>query len=256
MTVPAACGYTGPDGTADDTHSSSGASADLKTLRRELRAARRRLSRHDQQRHAAALARVLGRDLRLARRVAAYWPADGELDPRPLLALARWPVARTFLPVLRPGRRQHRLWFVRHAPGEVLRANRLGLPEPRRVRQGRRPTWALDLILVPLVGFDAQCNRLGMGGGYYDRTLAFLRQRRHWRRPRLIGIAHECQRVAHLTPRPWDVPLDAVATERHLYQAKQVAPRTAPSLRELHHRLCAGTRRPCSLATGSRATNR
>jgi 5-formyltetrahydrofolate cyclo-ligase len=75
----------------------------------------------------------------------------------------------------------------------------------------------LDLLLVPLVGFDADCNRLGMGGGFYDRTLAYLTRRTHWRRPRLVGIAHECQRVERLETGPWDVPLDAVATERRLY---------------------------------------
>lgn len=189
----------------------------LKALRRQLRAARRLLSQRDQRLHAAALALVLGRSLtfRRARRIAAYWPADGELDPHPLLAHTHHRARRDFLPVLRPGR-QRRLWFAPHAPGAPLKANRLGIPEPR----GGRPTppWALDLILVPLVGFDADCNRLGMGGGYYDRTLSFLRGRTHWRRPRLIGIAHECQRVARLTPRPWDVPLDAVATERRVYR--------------------------------------
>ncbi len=167
-----------------------------------------------------ALTRVLGRerDFRCARRIAAFWPADGELDPHPLLAAAqRGGGASILLPVLRPGQ-QRRLWFVRYAPGDTLTANRLGIPEPRRGRQGPHQTWALDLILVPLVGFDAHCNRLGMGGGYYDRTLAFLRQRRHWLRPRLIGIAHECQRVTRLALRPWDVPLDAVATERRIYR--------------------------------------
>ena len=188
-------------------------------MRRELRAARRLLSRRDQRLHALALTRVLGRDrdFRYARRIAAFWPADGELDPRPLLALPRRRDGRSFLPVLRPGR-QPRLWFVRHAPGDALKANRLGIPEPRHGRAGRPPTWALDLILVPLVGFDTDCNRLGMGGGYYDRTLAFLSQRKHWLRPRLIGIAHECQRLDRLAPRPWDVPLDAVATERQVYR--------------------------------------
>ena len=68
-----------------------------------------------------------------------------------------------------------------------------------------------------LVGFDARCNRLGMGGGYYDRTLAYLRHRVHWRRPLLVGVAHECQRVERLEANPWDVPLDLVVTERRIY---------------------------------------
>jgi 5-formyltetrahydrofolate cyclo-ligase len=197
----------------------------LKTVRRELRARRRLLSSHEQWLHAAALARVLGSDPRFrhARWIASYWPADGEMDPGPLLALAGRPGRRAFLPVLRPDR-PSRLWFFPYAPGDPLRANRLGIPEPRRGRQVALPPWALDLILVPLVGFDADCNRLGMGGGYYDRTLAFLHRRRYWHRPRLIGLAHECQRVHRLEPRPWDVPLDAVATERRLYRRGRSRP--------------------------------
>ena len=159
---------------------------------------------------------------RHARRIAAYWPADGELDPRPLLEWLIRRGRRGFLPALRPGRRR-KLWFLRYRPGEPMRKNRLGIPEPSRRQRRLALAWTLDLILVPLVGFDAHCNRLGMGGGFYDRTLSFLRHRTHWHRPRLIGIAHECQRVDQITPRPWDVPLDAVATERAMYRRRRTA---------------------------------
>jgi 5-formyltetrahydrofolate cyclo-ligase len=189
--------------------------------RRLLRQKRRALSPRDQRAHAQALTRLLGKDpaFARARRLAAYWPADGELDPRPLLALARRRGRRTFLPVLRrPGRGQ--LWFLPYAPGEPLRPNRYGIPEPRRRREHIRLPWQLDLMLVPMVGFDTDCNRIGMGGGFYDRTLAYLRQRNHWRRPRLIGIAHACQRLERIDPRPWDVPLDAVATEERIYSRR------------------------------------
>jgi 5-formyltetrahydrofolate cyclo-ligase len=76
------------------------------------------------------------------------------------------------------------------------------------------------------VGFDGECNRLGMGGGFYDRTLAYLRQRTHWRRPRLIGIAHACQRLDRIDPRPWDIPLDGVATEERIYWRRGRRPST------------------------------
>lgn len=187
-------------------------------LRRALRQNRRALTPLEQRRHSASLTRILGRQLLFlrSRRLAAYWPTDGELDPRPLLGNAADRGRRTYLPVLRRGAHGS-LWFVRYSPGDPLRPNRFRIPEPQR-RQGRiglAPT--LDLLLVPLVGFDADCNRIGMGGGFYDRTLAYLRRRTHWRRPRLIGIAHECQRVERIEPRPWDIPLDAVATERRIY---------------------------------------
>lgn len=188
-------------------------------LRRELRARRRALSRPEQRRHALALARRLGRHptfLR-ARRIGIYWPADGELDPRPLLKLPQARGKRWQLPVLWP-HPHPRLWFLSYRTDAPMHPNRFGIPEPARRNRRLRLAWTLDLLLVPLVGFDAQCNRLGMGGGYYDRTLGYLSQRRHWRRPHLIGIAHECQRVKRLPVRPWDVALDLIVTEHQVYR--------------------------------------
>ena len=182
-------------------------------LRRELRAARRALSPRQQFQHAASVACRLVRlpVFRRARRIALYWPADGELDPRPLLARAHRLSKVCYLPVLRP-RPDRRLWFAPYAPGAPLRLNRFGIPEPRG-HQGLRLARHLDLLLMPLVGFDADCNRLGMGGGFYDRTLAYLRRHRAANRPRLIGLAHACQQVDHIEPQPWDIPLEAVVTE-------------------------------------------
>ena len=188
-------------------------------LRRRLRLLRRGLSAAQQREHAHALARTLGRQpafLR-ARRIGIYWPADGEIDPRPLLGLAQASRKRWHLPVL--CRHPHpRLWFLTYRPDEPMRPNRFGIPEPALRNRRLRLAWTLDLLLVPLVGFDSNCNRLGMGGGYYDRTLSYLSHRQHWRRPRLIGVAHECQRVTELPMRPWDIPLDLVMTERRVYR--------------------------------------
>lgn len=189
------------------------------TLRRRLRAARRTLSPTEQRRHAQALARSLGKHTIFLRacRVGAYRSTNGELDPFPLLQQVPTRRKRCFLPALR-AYPQRKLRFLEYRPGDPLAHNRFGIPEPRLRNRRIRLPWTLDLLLVPLVGFDARCNRLGMGGGgYYDRTLAYLRRRRHWRRPRLIGIAHECQRVEALTPNPWDVPLDTIVTEARIY---------------------------------------
>lgn len=102
-----------------------------------------------------------------------------------------------------------------------MRPNRYGIAEP--VHRGLHlcSVRALHLVLLPLVGFDARCNRIGMGGGFYDRSFAFLRGRRCWRRPLLVGLAHECQRVDAIKPRPWDLPLDAVVSERRIYWRAQ-----------------------------------
>jgi 5-formyltetrahydrofolate cyclo-ligase len=75
----------------------------------------------------------------------------------------------------------------------------------------------LDLVIVPLLGFDNACHRIGMGGGYYDRSFAFARRLRHISAPFMLGFAHEAQRVDQLPQRPWDVPMDAVVTQRKLY---------------------------------------
>lgn len=184
-------------------------------LRRELRRRRAALSRQVRSRHSRHLVLhlSLAHELRGLRRVALYLPNDAEIDPTGLLECPRRPDRRHYLPVLRPGP-YSRLWFAPYEPGERLVLNRFGIPEP--VARGRRLTRPLDLdlVLVPLVGFDGQGNRLGMGGGFYDRSFSFLRHReRGWRRPLLIGTAFACQEIEDIPSEPWDVPLDAVATE-------------------------------------------
>lgn len=145
---------------------------------------------------------------RAARRIAVYWPNDGEIDVAPLLRRA-WACGKTcYLPVLRG----KRLGFAAYRRGDDLNLNRFGIPEPALPARKLVGAPALDLVLVPLLAFDAQGNRLGMGAGFYDRTLAARARRAHWRRPRLIGVAYEFQKVAKLLPAPWDVPLDSVVT--------------------------------------------
>jgi len=193
---------------------------DLQQLRRQLRRARLALS---PEAHAAARKEALARirrhpRFRRARRIAGYFGSKGELDPMPLLEYAVALGKRCYLPVLHPFL-PGQLWFYRWRPGDPLMPNRFGILEPRPRRSGLIPARRLDLVIVPLLGFDSDCHRLGMGGGYYDRSFAFVRRLTHARRPFLLGLAHESQRVARLEAQPWDVTLDAVATDRHLYSA-------------------------------------
>lgn len=103
--------------------------------------------------------------------------------------------------------------FVRVWPGSRLVVNRWGIAEPKPALRHSISPRALDLVLMPLVGFDEAGHRIGMGKGFYDRTFAFRRNTR--RRPALVGLAHECQKVAGgITPSAWDVALDALATSR------------------------------------------
>lgn len=189
---------------------------DKYTLRRQLKAARNAYTPAERRTAARASLRLARRHglLLRAQRVGFYLPQGGEFDVRPLLEHALGMRLACYLPVLpRRGRVMRFGRVERHTP---MQPNRYGIPEPvdarpLRVRQ-------LDLLLMPLVGFDSQGHRLGMGGGYYDATLAFMAHRRLWRRPRLVGVAYECQRADALPHDPWDMPLDAVLTERRLYR--------------------------------------
>jgi 5-formyltetrahydrofolate cyclo-ligase len=187
------------------------------TLRRELRQQRRALSTQQQHIAAIALDRVLGRHPLFLRskHIAIYLPNDGEMDLTPLLQRARAMGKQCYLPVLSP-LYHNRLWFAPYHADSTLSLNRFGIPEPDGNYEQMRPVWTLDLVLTPLVAFDTQGNRLGMGGGFYDRTLAYLTRRQHWRKPRLLGTAHAFQQVSQLPHEHWDIPLQGVVTEREL----------------------------------------
>ena len=153
--------------------------------------------------------------------VAAYLAMPGEAGLDAFLATASAAGTRLYVPRVR-SRRRRALEFVPLARGAPLRSGAYGIAEPsmrgRPVRAGE-----FDVVLVPLVGFDREGHRLGMGAGYYDRALAVRRDRvRTYRRPKLVGIAYSCQELASITPRAWDVALDAVVTEREL-----IVPRAA-----------------------------
>lgn len=184
-------------------------------LRRDLRAARRNLSVFQQKAAARRLVQRLAQlpALKRAKHVALYWPMDGEIDPRQLARASSLMTRRFYLPVLRPFP-AFTLRFVQWQPGMPLHRNRFGIPEPA----GRRMVSAthLDAILLPLTGFDDRGHRLGMGGGFYDRTLAF--RRKGGRKPLLIGVAHACQQVPRLPVAEWDVPLATVVTDRRIFR--------------------------------------
>lgn len=179
-------------------------------LRSAGRALRRDLDPAQRQRAQQAAARHFRRllQLRPALRVAGYLAAPGEFDPALLLAAALRRGARLHVPRLS---RVHPagMGFAPLAP--PLRRNRFGLLEP-----AAQPTVSLqfcNLVLVPLVAFDARGYRLGMGGGFYDRALAFRHRRRRWRGPLLIGVAFGAQQVERIPAAPWDVRLDAILTD-------------------------------------------
>ncbi len=197
----------------------------INQLRRRLRAARAALTPQQQTAAAAQLVvRVITSSFfRSCRRIACYLPNNGEIDPTPLIERL-WKMNRQcYLPVLSP-LANGRLWFAPVTADTCLAPNRFNIPEPVVPAHTWRRARELDLIFMPLVGFDLHGNRLGMGSGFYDRTLEFLRYRRHWHKPRLVGLAHECQRVETLSPSSWDIPLQTVVTDSAIYQFKSFNP--------------------------------
>jgi 5-formyltetrahydrofolate cyclo-ligase len=195
-----------------------GAVAERARIRRQIRDRRRTLTASDRRSAARRMARIAAASavFRTSRRIGLYLPNDGEMDPLPLLRRARSMRKRCYLPLLDP-LGSNRLWFVPYRAGDALRRNRYGIPEPVRPARARVRARRLDLILAPLVAFDARGHRLGMGGGYYDRSLQFLHRRRHWRRPHFYGLAYELQKVARLSAAAWDIDLDGCFTEARPY---------------------------------------
>lgn len=182
-------------------------------IRRQIRRRRRALSKAERQSASVRITAILGR-LHLfsaARRIAVFAANDGEIDPGP--AMRYHAGKQYYLPVIRPdGRRRMR--FARVGPETTFRNNRYGIPEPDVPARQLVTALELDLVLAPLVAFDRDGGRLGMGGGYYDETFAFLASRENWHRPKLVGVAFSFQEVPHIVRDPWDIPLSAVITER------------------------------------------
>jgi 5-formyltetrahydrofolate cyclo-ligase len=188
---------------------------DKADIRRQLRARRKALSPAARLAASLALVRLALRHHLLAkgRRIGLYIPANHEIDVRPLLNRAVAMRVTCFLPIV-PSRGRKRMWFSEMGDHAAWALNRYGIPEylhplAKRVRARR-----LDLLFMPLLGFDARGFRLGMGGGYYDASLSYRKNCRHWRRPRIVGVAYSVQEAERLPNDAWDIPLDAVLTDR------------------------------------------
>lgn len=189
-------------------------------LRKTLRQQRRALSAAERQDKANQVYQRITKQrfFNRSRRLAFYFASDGELDPLAMLLRALEMGKQCYLPVL-SAHRPDKVSFSPFRASDDLVPNRWGILEPDHLVRRLVKPYSLDLVFVPLVGFDADCNRMGMGKGFYDRTFAF-RQRLGFQRPRLVGLAYETQRVEHLPVNHWDVPLDGIVTEKALYQRR------------------------------------
>ncbi|MEH4797735.1 5-formyltetrahydrofolate cyclo-ligase [Atlantibacter hermannii] len=184
-------------------------------IRQQIRLRRKSLN-HEQQTQAAqqAAARMMGfAPVVEAQTVAAFLSFDGELDTRPLIEGLWRAGKKVYLPVLHPFSAGN-LLFLRYFPDSDLVLNHFKIHEPALDVRHVLPLNKLDVLITPLVAFDATGQRLGMGGGFYDRTL------QNWRAHGLfpVGYAHDCQQVDALPVEEWDIPLPAVITPTTTWQ--------------------------------------
>ena len=143
-----------------------------------------------------------------ARTLACYISVGAEVETTAIIQRAWCARKRIFVPVTAANRHME---FRLLEPDTPLVRNEFGLWEPRA---GDTIDAAnIDVVVTPLVAFDDQGHRIGMGGGYFDSTFAFLKTRRNWFHPKLIGLAFDCQRVEKIQPNPWDIRLYRVLTE-------------------------------------------
>jgi 5-formyltetrahydrofolate cyclo-ligase len=186
-------------------------------IRQQKRVQRKALSENDQQQHSRLLCDTISRqtNYRNSQHIACYLANDGEIDPGILIEHAWFANKNVYLPVLSPIKNS--LYFAPYDENSEFRLNRFNIAEPVCHPSKWKKAQQLDLLLLPLVAFDSDGNRVGMGGGFYDRTLAYMSHRHHWKKPVLMGLAHEIQKTDRLVSQHWDIPLNYIATEKQLY---------------------------------------
>ena len=186
---------------------------DTNSLRQLMRKRRRSLKPKEQSLAEESVAKKLALlpSFYMSKRIAFYLAHDGEIDPKFAMGIAEAAGKECYLPLLHP-LKQKRLYFARYKRGDALSINRYGIQEPPLRGSKIVPAFAIDLILMPLVAFDSSCNRIGMGGGFYDRTLST-----QYKCTRLIGLAQSFQETSAINKGAWDVTLHAIVTEKNIF---------------------------------------
>ena len=189
-----------------------------KQLRDSLRCLRRNLLVGDQQAASTAVYELIVRQdfFISATNFAFYVSFDGELDPKQILQEAIYQGKSCYLPVI-PKSSKNEMNFGLYDQETLLKENKWGIEEPSPQGSLISPL-KLEVVFVPLVGFDDKCSRLGMGKGLYDKTFNFKR-RNSLTQPLLVGLAHECQHVQEIPAENWDVKLDLIVTGERIYRS-------------------------------------
>lgn len=180
-------------------------------LRRTIRQRRRALSQLKQQQASFSLVQNIKKlpELKRFKRFAIYYPCNGEISLLSLLTHLKKYNKIIYLPILKG----KKMYFMRYEG--KLKKNRFNIPEPAQQFKKIHPL-VLDVVFTPLLAFDERGNRLGMGGGFYDRCFQYLSFRNN-KKPLLYGVAYDWQRISNLTPNCWDIPLHKVITDQRIY---------------------------------------
>ncbi|MEH6344530.1 MAG: 5-formyltetrahydrofolate cyclo-ligase [Bermanella sp.] len=187
-------------------------------IRQHMREQRRQLTPQQQLLSARNLSQLLLKQswFHRAKNIAMYLANDGEIDPRVFADVAHYRGKQCLLPSMHPLKSGH-LWFGNYDGVKVT--NKFGIDEPDAKHNQMLNPKQVDIVLLPLVAFDGQGGRLGMGGGFYDRTFEFL-NKSGLQKPKLIGLAHHFQQIEKLPIESWDVPLSAIITDEKVIIAR------------------------------------
>lgn len=186
-----------------------------KKLRKQIRTLRKNLT-PQQQLHAAEqlCQRILTCiKTRQANKVALFCSMDGEINTQMAIEALWHNNVAVYLPVIHPFN-PHALLFIKYDATTPMKRSSLGMLEPLVECHQICPLAQLDILFTPLVAFDDTGNRLGMGGGFYDRTL----ERLDSNKTAVIGLAHDCQKVSSIPTEPWDISLKQIITPSKLYE--------------------------------------
>lgn len=190
----------------------------ISELRKNIRSARRAVGPQLRQQHSSTICQRISEldSYQAATRIAAYLAFDGEADPMELMVAAVDQGKQVFLPVI-VGKSKP-LAFAPWTPATPMEKNRFNILEPQVDQADWISADQLDYVVNPLVGFDEHRNRIGVGGGFYDRTFAFLNEPAQSKSVQLVGFAFELQKIPSIQPQEWDIRLDAVVTESNVYR--------------------------------------
>lgn len=190
-------------------------------LRKHLSSARRQLSDAQVLEYSSAICARLLPLIEPSTRLAGYLALGNEVRVEAVLRMARQQLCKTYVPIVQA---EHQMVFAHLDDDVPLIKNKFGILEPQLATTESIPSGCLDVVLVPLVGFDEHCQRMGMGGGFYDRAFAANKDSpQHTKKPLLIGVAYDIQQTPSVLPDWWDVPLDIIVTESQVLRRAQAS---------------------------------